>query len=74
MRKMTRGFLGQILLAGFLNKFRSRPGLGIRICMDPRSFELLDPDPDPGGQKLPTNTEKIKNFYVLKCWMFSFEG
>jgi hypothetical protein len=28
-------------------------------------------DPDPGGQKLP---KKVQNFYVLKCWMFSFEG
>jgi hypothetical protein len=24
----------------------------------------LEPDPDPGGQKLPTKTEKIKKFNV----------
>jgi hypothetical protein len=23
----------------------------IRISMDPALFELMDPDPDPGGQK-----------------------
>jgi hypothetical protein len=27
------------------------PGFQIRIRMDPHYFELLDPDPDPGGQK-----------------------
>jgi hypothetical protein len=30
--------------------------------MDPHSFELLDPYPDPGRQKLPTNIEKSKEF------------
>jgi hypothetical protein len=35
---------------------------------------ILDPDPDPGGQKLPTKIEKVKNFHVLKSWMFSFKG
>jgi hypothetical protein len=35
---------------------------------------LLDPDADSGEQKLPTKIEKVKNFNVLKCWMFSFEG
>jgi hypothetical protein len=25
---------------------------------DPHLFELLEPDPDPGGQKLHTNIEK----------------
>jgi hypothetical protein len=34
----------------------------------------LTADPDPGGQKLPTKIEKVQNFHVLKCWMFSFEG
>jgi hypothetical protein len=27
------------------------PGLWIRIRMDPQEYELLGPDPDPGGQK-----------------------
>jgi hypothetical protein len=37
-------------------------------------FQLgsLDPYPDPGGQKLPTNIEKKSLF--LKYWMFSFQG
>jgi hypothetical protein len=35
---------------------------------------ILNPDPDPGGQKLPKKIEKVKKFHVLKCWMFSFEG
>jgi hypothetical protein len=35
-------------------------GLWIRIRIDPHLFELLDPD--PGGQKLPTNKEKSKVF------------
>ncbi len=34
-------------------------------------FGQLDPDPDPGGPKLPT---KVKKIQVLKCQMFSFEG
>jgi hypothetical protein len=38
----------------------------------------VDPAPAPGGKKRPTKIEKAflkkaKNFYVLKCWMFSFE-
>jgi hypothetical protein len=28
------------------------------VDLDPHSFELLDTDPDPGGQKRPTNIEK----------------
>jgi hypothetical protein len=36
---------------------------------------IQNTDPDPGGQKWPTKIEKkVKNFQVLKCWMFSFEG
>jgi hypothetical protein len=35
---------------------------------------LLDSDPDPGGQKLPTNIEKSKKIHVLKYWMFFFEA
>jgi hypothetical protein len=38
---------------------------------------LLEKDPGPGGQKLPTDTEKNKEFScfeVLDHWMFSFEG
>jgi hypothetical protein len=49
---------------------RAVSGLVIRV-VDPDYFELLDPDPDPGGQKLPTNKKKGKNFHVLKWWMFS---
>ncbi len=33
-----------------------------------------DPDPDPGGQNDPQIWKKVKNFHVLKCWMFSVEG
>jgi hypothetical protein len=47
--------------------------------LDPDSHEsvdfgLLDPDPDPGGQKSSTKAEKVQKFNVLKCGMFSFEG
>jgi hypothetical protein len=30
--------------------------------LDPDSIRLVDPDSDPGGQKLPTKVEKIKIF------------
>jgi hypothetical protein len=30
--------------------------------------------PNPGGQKLPTKKENMKNFIVFKFWMFSLEG
>jgi hypothetical protein len=32
-------------------------------------FSWLDPDPE--GQKKP---QEEKNLYVLKCWVFSFDG
>jgi hypothetical protein len=38
--------------------------------MDLHDFVRLDPDPDPGGQKLPTKIEKSEKFHALKCWMF----
>jgi hypothetical protein len=47
-------------------------GCGSGSALDPDSIGSMDPDSDPGGQKLPTKAEKIKNFHVLKCWMFSF--
>ncbi len=33
---------------------------------DPHLFELVDSDPDPGGQKWPTNIEKSKEFSCFK--------
>jgi hypothetical protein len=46
--------------------FNQVSGFGIRI---------RNPDPDPGGQKLPTKIgKKFQKFHVLKCWMFSFKG
>jgi hypothetical protein len=48
--------------------YRMEAVFRIRIRID---FGRLEPDPDPGGQKLPT---KIEKNYVLKCWMFSLEG
>jgi hypothetical protein len=42
--------------------------------MDPYLFDMLDPDPDPGGQNLPTKIEKAKKFHVFKCWVLTFEG
>ena len=41
---------------------RIQSGQWIRI-------RIRNPDPDPGGQKLPTKGEKI---HVLKCWMASY--
>jgi hypothetical protein len=55
----------------------------IRFRMDPHEFELLDPDLDhhskyeSGSRRAKMahkNRKKVKNFHVLKCWMFSFEG
>ncbi len=46
-----------------------RQGFGSGSGLDPYSIGPVDPDPDPGGQKLPTKVEKI---HVLKCWMASF--
>jgi len=46
---------------------RIQPAQWIRIW-------IRNPDSDPGGQKRPTKIEKDKTFYVLKCWMFSFEA
>jgi hypothetical protein len=42
--------------------------------LDPDSIGSVDPDPEPGGQKLPTKVEKNLKFHVLKCWMASFES
>jgi hypothetical protein len=43
---------------------------------DPDSIRSVDPDPDQGGQKLPTKikNKKLKQSQVLHFWMFSFEG
>jgi hypothetical protein len=35
---------------------------------DPDSFELLDPDPDPGRQKWPP---KIGNVFIKNFFLFS---
>ncbi len=45
---------------------RIQSGQWIRI-----RIRFRNPDPDPGGQKLPTKVEK--KIHVLKCWMTSFE-
>ncbi len=37
-------------------------------------IRIKNMDPDPGGQKLPTKLEKVKNFHVLNFLMFPFEG
>jgi hypothetical protein len=29
---------------------------------------------DPDSDLDPQHWEKVKKFYVSKCWMFSFEG
>jgi hypothetical protein len=40
----------------------------------------VDPFPDPDSEsgsrraKMTHKNRKNKKFYVLKCWMFSFEG
>ncbi len=39
--------------------------------MDLHSFELLDTDPDPGGQKGPTKKEKYKE---ISCSLLRAEG
>jgi hypothetical protein len=35
---------------------------------------LLDPDPDPGSQTLPTNNEKEKKISCLNCSLLRAEG
>ena len=40
-----------------------KPGLWIRIRMDPHSFSLLAPDPDSGGKIL---RKKLKNARKLE--------
>ncbi len=47
---------------------------GSRSGLDPDSLRSVDPYPDPGGQKWPTKTKKVRKLNVLKCLMFSFEG
>ncbi len=66
---------------GEQNQESESPCTGLTVAdnasvSDPDSIRLVDLDPDPKGQKLPTykNRKKVKKFYVLKCWMFSFEG
>jgi hypothetical protein len=63
-------------LGGFLYIVMSRGShcFGSGSVLDPDSIRSVDPDPDPGGQKLPTKIEKMKKFHVEKCWMFFFEG
>ncbi len=49
----------------------------IRIQLGPWirvKIRIANPDPDPGGQKEPTNMKKVNNFKILKFLMFSFEG
>jgi hypothetical protein len=41
----------------------TKPVLRIRIRID---FGRLDPDPDPGGQKLPTKVEKSEDISCFK--------
>jgi hypothetical protein len=41
---------------------------------DPDSIGSVDPDPNPGGQKLPTKVENFLKVHVLKRWMASFES
>jgi hypothetical protein len=38
------------------------------------AFSRLDPDPDPGGQKLLTKIEKGKKFQCFGCSLFKAEG
>jgi hypothetical protein len=64
VRKSTIRNVGR--KAGF--RIRIQSGHWIRI-----RFRIRNPDPDPGGQKLPTKVEKIKTFHVLKWCMFFFE-
>jgi hypothetical protein len=45
---------------------------GLWIHMDSHKFEWLDPD--PGGQKLPTNIEKSKEFSSAGCSLLRTEG
>jgi hypothetical protein len=37
-------------------------------------IRILNPDPDPGGQKLPTKVDFFLKVHVLKCWMASLES
>jgi hypothetical protein len=46
-----------------------RQGCGSESQLDPDTIGSLDPDPDPGGQKLPTKVEK-----VLKISCFELEA
>ncbi len=59
----------------YLDVFHCRKqGFGSGSVSGSAWFELMDPDPDPGGQKWPKKLKKGQNFHLLKCWMFSFEG
>ncbi len=65
-------------LGGLTIKISSVVDPGSRL--GPDSTESLDPYPDSQSgsgsmrAKGHTKVEKITKFYVLKCWMFSFEG
>jgi hypothetical protein len=49
--------------------FKTRGALTIERVADPVSIWSVDPDPDPGGQKLPTKVEYFLKVHVLKCWI-----
>ena len=50
-------WVGKVSLKGQCSVLEA--GLWIWICMDPRSFSLLDPDPVPGGIIFQIKTEKL---------------
>jgi hypothetical protein len=68
IRDVHPGFRGQNSTgSGSTNNTAKLTYIG--ICID-----LGWPGPDPGEQKLRIIIEKVKNFHVLKCWMFFCEG
>jgi hypothetical protein len=53
--------------------------LGTAIVSDPDSIRSVDSYPESGSgsrraKMTHKNRKKIEKFYVLKFWMFSFEG
>jgi hypothetical protein len=67
--KKNLPFPCKFVLSTMRNTLPQNQGCGSRSGLDPDSIGSVDPDSDPGGQKV-----NFFLFNVLKCGMASFES